>query len=473
MTVTVGITSLILRYQIPRAEQPPVEPPNILFAIADDWGWPHSPLYGDKVVKTPTLEKIAGNGILFTNAYVSAPSCTPSRNAILTGQYHWRLGPGASLYSQFPENHTTFPNLLEDNGYFVGSYRKAFGPGKDRPRPVAGKKYQSVEAFFRARPPDRPFCFWFGASDPHRKYVVNSGVESGMKPEDVQVPPCLPDAPEVRKDICDYYWEVQRFDREVGELLDLLEETGDLDNTIVVMTGDHGWPFPRGKGNLYDLGTRVPLAIQWPNKIKKGRVVDDFISFTDFAPTFLEAAGLPLVPAMTGRSMMHVFASDKDGLVDPGRDHVLTGKERHTPAQPDNMGGTPMRAIRNQDFLYIHNFEPDRWPAGGPTSQWGPAYADIDNGPTKSYILAHKDEPGMQRFFDLCCGKRPRDELYDIRTDPYQLNNVADNPAYAAMLTRLKEQLFEELAASNDPRVLGEEEQFDAYPYLGNMRNKK
>ena len=168
-------------------QQEPPQRPNILFAIADDWGWPHSHLYGDRVVKTPTLERIASNGILFNNAYVAAPSCTPSRNAILTGQYHWRLGAGANLYSVFPEGHVTYPNLLEDSGYFVGRYRKASGPGQDRPKPVAGQKYESVQAFFAARPKDKPFCFWFGASDPHRGYKKNSGIESGMKIEDVQV----------------------------------------------------------------------------------------------------------------------------------------------------------------------------------------------------------------------------------------------------------------------------------------------
>jgi N-sulfoglucosamine sulfohydrolase len=254
-----------------------VKLPNIFFAIADDWGWPHAQLYGDQVVQTPTFESIVRKGILFQNAFVSAPSCTPSRNAILTGQYHWRLGTGANLYGSLPAEHKTYANLLEDKGYFVGTYRKAFGPGKDRERKAAGKPYKSFKEFLDQRPTDKPFCFWSGSSDPHRGYKWESGTKSGMKLEDVTVPPCFPDNKKVRTDICDYYFEVQRFDREVGEQLKLLAEAGELDNTLIVMTGDHGWPFPRGKSNLYDLGTHVPLAIQWGTKIKKGRVVDDFV----------------------------------------------------------------------------------------------------------------------------------------------------------------------------------------------------
>jgi arylsulfatase A-like enzyme len=445
--------------------------PNIFFAMADDWGWPHSPLYGDKVVKTPTFERIAANGILFNNAFITAPSCTPSRNSVFTGQYHWRLGPGANLWSQFPEGPETYPNILEDSGYFVGSYRKAFGPGRDRKRPVAGKAFKRVAEFFRQRPRNKPFCFWFGSSDPHRGYQWKSGVKSGMKLEDVQVPPCLPDSEEIRTDICDYYWEVQRFDHQVSEALKFVEKTGELDNTIIVMTGDNGWPFPRGKSNLYDLGVHAPLAIQWPNRITRGRVVDDFVSFSDFAPTFLEAAGIKPRAAMTGRSLITVFESDKSGTVDPNRDHVLTGKERHTPAQADHMGGTPMRAIRNRDYLYIHNFEPDRWPVGDPSSSMrGPSLSDIDDSPTKKYIVGHRNDPKLKKYYQLCCGKRPADELYDLSKDPHQLNNVAGNPQYAEVLRRLKDRLMKELRETEDPRVLGGGSSFENYPYYGSMR---
>ena len=447
--------------------------PNIFFAIADDWAWPHSGSYGDKVINTPTFDRIATNGILFNNAFVTAPSCTPSRNSILTGQHHWRLGSGANLWSKFPEGQKTFPNMLEDSGYFVGSYRKAFGPGQDSERPSAGKAYRSVQSFFDARPKDKPFCFWFGSSDPHRPYEWQSGIDRGMKIENVRVPPYLPDNTEVRTDICDYYWEAQRFDREVGQALAIIEETGEMDNTIVVITGDNGWPFPRAKSNLYDAGVHVPLAIQWLDKISKGRVVDDFVSFVDFAPTFLEAAQLSLLDVMTGQSLMNVLQSEKVGVVDASRDHVLTGKERHTPAQANDMLGTPMRAIRNKDFLYIRNFASDRWPAGDPTtSMLGPALSDIDGSPTKTYIVEHKDDPVLGKYYQMACGKRPADELYDLKKDPHQIDNVAGNPAYASILKELKEQLMAELTVQKDPRVLGQGDIFDTYRYYGSMREQ-
>ncbi|MBN2288163.1 MAG: sulfatase [Candidatus Glassbacteria bacterium] len=466
-----GITSLAASAPCLQADEPPGKQPNIIFCIADDWGWPHAPGYGDKVVKTPTFDSIASNGILFTNAFVTAPSCTPSRNSVLTGQYHWRLGPGGNLWSRFPEGPQTYPNLLEDSGYFTGTFRKAFGPGKDRSRPVAGKAYGSVGDFFQDCPKDKPFCFWFGSSDPHRPYEWQSGINSGMDLEKVQVPPCLPDSREIRTDICDYYLEIQRFDLEVGRALKVIEELGELDNTLVVMTGDNGWPFPRGKSNLYDLGVHVPLAVQWGDRIKKGRVVDDFVSFADFAPTFLEAAGIRPLEAMTGRSLMGVFRSDKSGTVDPSRDHVLTGKERHTPAQADHMGGTPMRAIRNRDFLYIHNFRPERWPAGDPEiSMRGPVLSDIDGSPTKQYIVDHRNDPELKKYYELCSAKRPADELYDLRKDPHELTNVAGDPEYREILAGLKGQLMKELKETEDPRALGKGDCFDEYPYFGDIK---
>lgn len=444
--------------------------PNIFFAIADDWGWPHSGSYGDAVVQTPTFDGIAANGVLFTNAYISSPSCTPSRNAILTGQHFWRLKSGGNLWSIYPDGFPSYVEALKDAGYFVGSYRKAFGPGDQGGRKVAGKKFSSLKEFLDRRPDDQPFCFWFGASDPHRTYIWESGVRSGMKVEDVEVPPFYPDSEIIRKDILDYYWEVQRFDRQVGEALALLEEKGEIDNTIVVMTGDHGFPFPRGKANLYDYGARVPLAIKWHKAVPKDRVVTDFVSTTDLAPTFLEAVGVDMLPGTTGRSLLPILKSEAEGRVSLDREYVLTGKERHTLAQLDHPGGTPMRAIRTDDFLYIHNFKPDRWPAGHPDGSYhGKIYMDIDASPTKDYIVAHKDDPDMEIYWQLSCGKRPADELYDLRLDPDQLHNVADRAEYADTLKRLKKKLFSELERYEDPRLVGGADAFDSYKYTGRL----
>jgi len=303
-----------------------------------------------------------------------------------------------------------------------------------------------------------------------------------MKLEDVEVPACLPDSEEVRTDICDYCWEVQRFDTEVGELLKTLEENGELDNTLVAISGDNGMPFPRCKSNLYDMGTNVPLAVRWPARVKGGHIVEDFISLSDLAPTFLEATGLKPTPEMTAKSFLNVLTSGESGRVDPKRDHILTGKERHVPCQETGMGGYPMRAIRTHDFLYIRNFKPDRWPAGAPKGYAQPTeivvsrprgtfygYSDVDAAPTKSYMLKYRNDPKVARLFELAFGKRPAEELYDLRKDPAQLNNVAGQTKYAKVKSKLSAALMAELKATKDPRVLGGADAFDKYPYYGSM----
>lgn len=461
----------------------PARRPNILFALADDWMWPKASIGGDKVIQTPTFDRRARAGVMFTNAFVSAPSCSPSRAAMLTGQYHWRLEQGANLSVFLPAKFEVYPDLLEASGYHVGFTRKGWGPGTEtgggRTRNPAGPRFKDFDAFLAARPKDKPFCFWFGSNDPHRQYEWESGVKSGMKLSDVQVPPYFPDSETVRKDICDYYWKAQRFDRETGELLATLEKLGEIENTLVVISGDNGWPFPRSKATIYETGTHVPLAICWPGKIAGGRVVEDFVSLSDVAPTFLEAAGLPPRPAMTARSLMNVLLSSKSGRVDPKRDHVLTGMERHVPCRGEIRGGYPMRALRNHDFHYIRNFKPDRWPAGDPDACEAPGeqrctyeqlakntrvgYADVDAGPTKAYMVLHRQEAGVARLFELGFGKRPERELYDLRKDPWQMNNVAGDPKYAAALKRLDAELTAELKRTADPRVVGNGDVFDTY----------
>ncbi len=450
--------------------------PNILFAIADDWGWPHAGAYGDPVVKTPTFDRLAREGILFRHAYISSPSCTPSRNAILTGQWHWRLGGAANLWSVFPDTLSTYPEMLEEAGYAVGVSGKGFGPGRPetRGRALEGRRYKSFDQFLAERNDEQPFCYWLGSSDPHRGYDKGSGERSGMELSKIKLPACFPDHPETRGDVADYYFEVQRFDRLVGSALKSLEAAGLLDNTLVFMTGDHGMPFPRGKSNLYDTGSHVALAARWPaGGVKAGRDLTDFVSLTDLAPTFLEVAGVAVPAEMTGRSLVNLLTSSGDGRIEPARDHVLFGKERHVPSQeaPD-MGGYPGRAIRTDAFLYIRNFEPARWPNGTPHFQRaaipGAWYADTDNGPTKTYMIENRDrDPTHRRLFELAFGKRPAEELFDLKSDPEQLENVASDPAYAAVKQKLASQLTRELRASGDPRIIGGGEAFDRFPYLG------
>ncbi|MEP1088698.1 MAG: sulfatase-like hydrolase/transferase, partial [Algoriphagus sp.] len=230
--------------------------PNILFLIADDWSFPHAGVYGDQVVRTPTFDRLATEGALFTNAYTASPSCSPSRASVLLGRYPHQNGDGGNLWSEFPNAYPTYVQLLENDGYFTGSTRKGWGPGDFQTTGFthnpAGKSYEDFKAFLAEKPKGQPFTFWFGSSDPHREYVANTGIQTGMKLENVVVPGFFPDYDCVRNDILDYYFEIERFDRESGQLIAMLEEMGELDNTIIVMTSDNGMPFPRAKANLYD-----------------------------------------------------------------------------------------------------------------------------------------------------------------------------------------------------------------------------
>jgi N-sulfoglucosamine sulfohydrolase len=457
------------------------ERPNILFAIADDWAWPHAGIYGDPVVQTPAFDRLASEGILFNHAYISSPSCTPSRNAVLTGQYHWRLGPGANLWSTLDTTTPVYPLLLEDAGYKIGYFRKSWGPGdisnwrRHPAGPEYGDEVGGFAAFMEEWDGKQPFCFWLGAWDPHRPYDAGTGVASGMDLNKIRMFKCFPDNEIVRSDVADYYYEVQRFDTLVAGAIALLEAYGILENTVIVMTGDNGMPFPRCKANNYDSGVRAPLAIRWGEGIRHpGRVLDDFVSFTDLAPTFMELAGVEVPGVMTGKSMTNLLYSPEEGFVDKAnRSFVLHGKERHVPAQEGCMDGYPVRAIRNHDFLYIRNFEPELWPSGTPNYMeavipycW---LGDCDNGPTKTYMADHKDDdPHLRELWELAFGKRPAEELYDCRNDPEQLVNLAGEPGYEAIRAKMAAQLQEQMELTGDPRSEAVEDfDFAAVPYLG------
>lgn len=451
-------------------------PPNILFCIADDWGWPHAGAYGDAVVETKAFDRVAREGVLFEQAYVSSPSCTPSRNAIFTGQYHWRLREGANLWSSLDHRIPVYPLLLKASGYEIGYWRKSWGPGRLQvggyvDTHPAGTNYRKGFAqFLAARDANgkKPFCFWLGAHDPHRGYKPGSGRQSGIDVDKVKVPGFWPDVEAIRSDIADYYFEVQRFDRDVQAALDLLEKRGELDDTIVVVTGDHGMPFPRCKSNCYDMGVRVPLALRWGKRLAAGKRVPEFVSLTDLAPTFLAAAGVAIPQQVTGRSLWPLLRGEQLSEEEAqARDHVIFGKERHVPCRPDH-SGYPTRGIRTGRWAYLRNLEPQRWPVGDP-----PLYGDTDparaigKGTTKGYLLTHAEDAAGKQFYAWNFGIRPLEELYDMQSDPDQLRNLAADPAYAEVRERLWKQLRDELVATADPRIVGGGEKFDSYPHYG------
>jgi len=450
--------------------------PNILLAIADDWGWPHAGVYGDSGVKTPIFDSVAKNGVLFTHAFVSSPSCTPSRGAILSGQHHWRLKEGANLWGTIQKDIQLYTDLLSKNGYLVGHCRKGWGPGSykagGRTIPPAGKTYENFKSFLSNRIKGQPFCFWFGSKDPHRPYELDSGVSKGIDIKKIKIYKSLPDHPTVRKDVADYFWEVQRFDSEVAKLISMLKEAGEYENTIIVITGDHGMPFPRCKGNLYDSGTRVPLAISWGKNIKGSRKISDFVSLIDLAPTFLDLAGVKVPDEMSGKSLVNILKSENEGELDKSRDFIIFGRERHTLAQKfPSKEGYPSRAIRTKDYLLIKNYKPDLWPAGVPTnSTRGIDFSDCDFSPTKQFIINNRDDSNIQKFYSLAFAKRPKFELYDLKKDPDQTKNLAYEDDHENIRKKLYKRLKEALQKSADPRLVSEECKFKEFKYFGRKR---
>ena len=441
--------------------------PNILFVIADDWSYPHAGAYGDRTVATPAFDRVAREGVLFHRAFTAAPSCTPSRAAILTGRPPHQLAEGGNLWSFLPSRFDVFPDLLEKAGYAVGHTGKGWGPGQfeagGRTRNPAGPRFANFQDFLAQRRDGQPFYFWYGSTDPHRPYDAGSGAKAGLLPASVKVPAFLPDTPEVRHDILDYYFEVQRFDSQLAGLLAELERRKELDNTLVVVTSDNGMPFPRAKAGMYDAGTHMPLAIRWPRGARSGLAVDAFVNLIDLAPTFMEAAGIAVPSGFTGRSLVPILA----GKTDASRDRTFSERERHANVRRGDLS-YPARAIRTGEFLYIRNYRPDRWPAGDPERYFavGP-FGDIDGGPSKSLLLGRREDAAIRKYFELATAKRSADELFDLKRDPDQLVNVAGNAAYSRTLERLRAELTLWQRATGDPRVTSDDDRWDKYPYFG------
>ncbi|MDW3647737.1 MAG: sulfatase [Bacteroidia bacterium] len=425
--------------------------PNILFLIADDWSYPHAGILGDPQVKTPTFDHLAKEGALFHHAYTASPSCSPSRASILTGRYPHQNEGGGNLWSVFPGKFPTWVNGLEDAGYFCGKTRKGWAPGnfkksgyKHNP---AGQDFDSFEEFYAQKEEGSPFSFWFGSSDPHRRYEPNTGVKTGMRADLVEVPGFMPALACVQNDILDYYFEVERFDRECGQIIRFLEEKGELENTLIIMTSDNGMPFPRAKANLYDYGTRMPLAIYWDGEIKAGTVAHDFVNFVDFAPTILSAAGVDIPESFSGKNLIQ-----PDGSI-MGKDRVILERERHANVRKGDLS-YPMRGLRNHEYLYIRNFMPDRWPAGDPTVHRSVGqFGDVDNSISKFLVMNLEGKEGKIDYFNLTFAKRPIEELYRVEDDPFQLNNLAADPAFAKIKQELSEELLNWMKEQGDIRA--------------------
>lgn len=453
--------------------------PNILLLMSDNHSWNHLGSYGDPVVKTPNIDSLAQQGVRFTNAFCDAPSCTPARAALLTGQDIWRLEEGANLWGTLPSKFHVYTDMLEDAGYLVGHEGKGWGPGNEkaggRDRNPAGDKYESFKEFYKKRKEGQPFHYWFSSRNPHRPYDrpdVENPKKAGIELASIKVPAYLPDNDTVRGDIADYYSEVQDFDREVGSFIQLLKEMGELENTIIIVCSDNGWQMPRGLANLYEFGTKIPLIASMPERFSGSRVVDDFVSLKDLAPTLLEFAGVPVPKEMTAKSLVNILNSEKSGIIEPERDFMVTARERHAFVR-EGGAGYGGRSIITKDFLYIRNYESEQWPAGDP-----PLYGDIDAhmlhypSPTKMYMLMNREKEGVRELFDLAFGKRPAEELYDLRNDPDQMKNIAKLADYQETKKVLAEKLNGYLKNTDDPRTVGGEMKWIGSQYFAEKDKK-
>jgi N-sulfoglucosamine sulfohydrolase len=524
----IGITSVLtISCSLKEASNTEKKKPNILIAISDDQSFPHTSFAGCGFINTPAFDKVARNGIFFTNCIAASPGCAPSRSALVTGRHHWQNEQSGQHAAGWMIEFIPMVDMFEKAGYLTGYTTKGvspFGYGESMDNAVlregnaSGKNYEKYEYeegtlgdertgtkindnnyyanfqyFMSEREEKQPFFFWYGSTEPHRPFEKDSWKKQGKKLEDVEVPGFLPDNDIVRGDLLDYAVEIEWFDSHLGKMLNYLDSIGELDNTIVIVTGDNGMAFPRAKANTYEYGIHVPLAISFPAAIPAGRIVDDPVGFVDIAPSLFEMTGVSaegMLP-MSGKSFAQILTSEQSGVVDPSREYAFSGRERHSSSRWKNLG-YPQRAIRSKDFLLIWNLKPERWPAGAPQSfsdsaksvlnpLYGiqangkhiseQAFTDIDACPTKTFLLENYNDKEIALFFELAVGLRPEFELFDIKKDPDCLQNLTGMSQYASIENKLKSALLDELKRSNDPRITGPDKDiFDTYPRYSPMR---
>ncbi len=467
-----------------KSSEEPENRPNILIAISDDQSWIHTGAYGCQFVNTPAFDRLAEEGVLFTNAIAPSPGCAPSRGALVLGRYPWQNGRAGSHQSVWPEESKTLPDYLQEHGYHVGFTGKGVGPffwalGGRETNP-AGEEYAlrkndppyeyisdidyaaNFDDFIGKRPDGKPFYFWYGAHEPHRWFQRGACELAGKRRESAAVPSFLPEVADVRTDLLDYANEIEWFDAHLGRIIRKLEEIGELDNTIIIATADNGMAFPAAKANCREYGIHVPFVVRWGNKAKPNRVVDDLVSFVDVMPTLFEVADIQPSEALpfSGKSFTNILFSDRQGLVDPSRKAVFSARERHSSSRYYNLS-YPMRAMRTQDYLLVWNCRPERWPAGAPTQLANgeelDAYTDVDWTPEHNlsmlYLMGKRDDPEVEPYIQNALGKRPEFELFDIRQDPGCTKNLINEPELAQVKDRLISELMEYLKETDDPRL--------------------
>jgi N-sulfoglucosamine sulfohydrolase len=402
--------------------------PNVVLIIADDVSWNDFGCYGNRVVKTPAIDQLASEGLCFTNAYLTASSCSPSRCSIISGKYPHSNG-AAELHTPLPETEILFPNLLKEKNYYTAQAGKwHLGPAAHRAfdRYTDQNGYDNGNGgednwvrFLRERPMDKPFFFWLAADDAHRPWGADT-FSIIHDPAELVVPPYFSDTPETRQDMASYYNEIARFDYFVGKVRDELKKQGVLDNTCIIVMADNGRPFPRCKTRVYDSGMKTPLIVYWPNgSTNKGAVSASLVSAVDIAPTILELAGIASPGEFQGISFMPVIknsAAETRTVV--FSEHNWHDYEAHE------------RMARTKDLLYVLNARPN-------LTNCGPA--DSKQSATQAALNKTRDSGKLTPAqADIFVSPRPVEELFDVISDPDQFLNLVSMPAYQAKLDEMR-----------------------------------
>nr|WP_261342821.1 sulfatase [Pirellulimonas nuda] len=435
------------------------ERPNFVVFIADDMNWDDSGAYGHPAIRTPHIDRLARQGLLFRHAYLTTSSCSPSRASIITGKHPHNTG-AEQLHWPIPAGTQTFVGRLKSMGYYTAAAGKwhmgdavrdhfdkiyEASPdgfvlptgGRGGPARMIAQQPSGCEDWQRAlagRDPSKPFFLWLAALDPHREYAEGA-LDPPHRPGDVIVPPHLPDTPEVREDLRLYYDEIGRLDGYVGKVMAGLREQGVADNTVVLLISDNGRPFPRDKTTLYDGGIRTPLVVRWPAKVRGGQTTDALVSAVDLAPTILELASVGDAGPAPFDGEGSSFAAT---LTDPAATRRrFAFAEDHWHDYEDHA-----RAVVDQRFKLIRNDYVDLPPTPP---------ADAGRGLSWQCMLRLQAAGGLTPAQQACfLAPRPRWELYDLRRDPGELHNRIDDPAYAGVATRMKRALREWTAETGD-----------------------
>ena len=397
--------------------------PNLVVIIADDMAWDDCGAYGHEKIQTPNIDCLAKEGMRFDRAFLTCSSCSPSRCSILTGRYPHATGAG-ELHLPLPGDQTLFAKALKDAGYFAAALGKwHLGPNvkdqfdvvKEGGNPAGyGHWLPTIEN----RPKQKPFFFWLATTDPHRPYQKDT-IDRPHSGTDTFVPPYFPDVPAVRNDLAMYYDEIGRLDLYVGRVMRLLESQGVADNTLVLFMSDNGRPFPRCKTTVCDDGVRTPFIVRWPKGVKPDSVSKSVVSSVDIAPTFLELAGLKPLDTFQGKSFAPILKAP-------------TAKTRKYAFAEHNWHDYQAyeRGVRSERYTYIYNALP-HLNASPP--------ADAVNSPTyRAMQELYKQDKLAPHQLDCFAVPVPEHKLFDLEEDPHSLNNLADNPKYASVLTEMK-----------------------------------